>query len=528
MNHKSLSLIKQMTLASAILFGLTACNSGGNTNNNNNTNSNSLAISASSTVSTNKLVQNTQNISGGMKDPQTSGYTMIVGAPYNTAGDKPAAQFYNDLLKRITNQSSLKISRILLNVDNPTQNPDIYGLNTTVANSGLAIQFIESVAKYNLTAQNKIEIYAFTDVEAGDKYGWGAWSVPQNSTDINSCSNVAGQTDPNQSNLLKSVCWTSYVNKIIANDGYGAKVVSGNAYDGQTNALQDTDPNREWIYKQTLADSLNLGWISSGLKSWVNLNLIEVYDLDKGNDYATPRLDTVAPEGIETLTAIYNMATQGKDVGMSVNYSNGIDTLNGSFPGPQKLFALAPGNAESDFESGIVSANIYQCSINHGSSDYGCDSTYTNNVDINASPDQQIMQSFGHVFNNTTDSPLANNIYGAIPAAANGADPWTIPANSQVVYLLSTQYIGPIGSYAGSGKQCIDGANCSCVASKYNPQASCGDENDFGSWGNYLPQFQSVASGFLASQGCDNTNFPGGCGMGVYMYDYIPQQWFNN
>lgn len=524
MNHKSLSLIKQMTLASAILFGITACNSGGNASNNNNTNSNSLAISASSRMSANQHIQNTQNISGGVKDPQTSGYTMIVGAPYNTAGDKPAAQFYNDLLTRITNQSSLKISRILLNVDNPAQNPDIYGLNTTVANSGLAIQFIESVAKYNLTAQNKIEIYAFTDVEAGDQYGWGAWSVPADSVNIPSCNNVVSQNDLNHANMLKSVCWASYVNKLIVKDGYASNSIVGNAYDGQKSALQDTDLNREWLYNQESADNLNLGWISSGLKSWVNLNLIEVYDLDKGNDYATPRLDTVAPDGVDTLTTIYNMATKGQDIGMSVNYANGVDTLTGSFPGPQKLLTLAPGNAESDFESGMVGANIYQCAINHGSSDYGCDSTYTNNVDINATPDQQIMQSFGHIFNNAVDSPLGNNVYGAIPPATG----WSIPQNSSVVYLLSTQYIGPVGSYAGSGKQCIDGANCSCVASKYNPQASCGDENGFGSWGNYLSQFQSVASSFLTSQGCDSTNFPGGCGMGIYMYDYIPQQWFNN
>lgn len=514
-------LIKQTILASIILFGITACNSGGAINQNNVNPASTQTIVASAN---NQLTSSIQSISGGMKDPQTSGYTMIVGAPYNTAGNKPAQQFYNDLLMRIKSQSGLKISRILLNVDNPTQNPDIYGLNSTVANSGLAVQFIESVAAYNLTAQNKIEIYAFSDVEAGDQYGWGAWNIPADSVNISSCNNVANQNDLNHANMLKSVCWTSYVNKLIAKDEYKANSLAGNAYDGQKSALQDTDENREWLYNQESADNLNLGWISSGLKSWVNLNLIEVYDLDKGNDYATPRLDTVAPDGVDTLTAIYNMATKGQDIGMSVNYANGVDTLTGSFPGAQKLLTLAPGNTESDFESGMVGANIYQCAISHGSSDYACDSSYSSNVDINATPDQQIMQSLGHIFNNTVDSPLGNNVYGAIPSAAG----WSIPQNSSVVYLLSTQYIGPVGSYAGSGKECIDGANCSCVASKYNSQASCGDENGFGSWGNYLPQFQSVASSFLASQGCDSTNFPGGCGMGVYMYDYIPQEWFTN
>ncbi len=519
----NINTIKQITLAATIILGLTACNSGGNSNN---TNNNPPTQAPTLTAAP---VDKAQNISCGLKDPQTSGYTMIVGAPYNTAGDQPAHQFYSDLLARIKNQSKLKINRIMLNIDNPTQNPDIYGLNSTVATSGIAVQFIESVAAYNLTTPNKIELYAFSDVEANDQSGWGAWNTPQDSGSIPSCSN-AGQpaNDLNHANMLKSVCWTSYVNKLITKDGYAANALTGNAYDGQENALQDSDVNREWLYNQIAQDKLNLGWISSGLKPWVNLNLIEVYDLDKGNNYATPRLDTVAPDGVATLTAAYNLATKGQDIGMPVSYSNGVDTLTGSFPGPQKLFARAPGTNESDFESGIIGADIYLCAINHGSSEYGCDSTYSSNIDLNASPDQQIMQSFGYIFNNASDTALANNIYGAIPPVAGGADPWTIPANNAVVYLLSTQYIGPVGSYAGSGKQCIDGANCSCVASKYNPQASCGDENGFGSWGNYLPQFQAVASSFLTSQGCDNANFPGGCGMGVYMYDYIPEQWFGN
>lgn len=516
-----INTIKQITLATTIILGLTACNSGGN-NNTNTPPTQALTL-------TTAPVKNIQNISSGLKDPQTSGYTMIVGAPYNTAGDEPARQFYSDLLARIKNQSTLKINRIMLNVDNPTQNPDIYGLNSTVATSGIAVQFVESVAAYNLTTPNKIEIYAYTDVEANDQLGWGAWNTPQDAGNIPSCSS-AGQpaNDLNHANMLKSICWASYVNNLISKDGLTTNAIIGNAYDGQKNALQDSDMNREWLYKQESQDKLNLGWISSGLKPWVNLNLIEIYDLDKGSNYATPRLDTVAPDGVATLTAAYNLATKGQNIGMPVSYNNGIDTLIGSFPGPQKLFARAPGTSESDFESGIVGTDIYQCAINHGSSEYGCDSTYSSNIDLNATPDQQIMQSFGHIFNNTSDTALASNIYGAVPSAAGGADPWTIPANNAVVYLLSTQYIGPVGSYAGSGKQCIDGANCSCVASKYNPQASCGDENGFGSWGNYLPQFQTLASSFLTSQGCDNTNFPGGCGMGVYMYDYIPKQWFSN
>ena len=111
----NINTIKQITLAATIILGLTACNSGGNSNNTNNN-----PPTQAPTLTT-APVDKAQNISGGLKDPQTSGYTMIVGAPYNTAGDQPARQFYSDLLARIKNQSKLKINRIMLNIDNPTQ-----------------------------------------------------------------------------------------------------------------------------------------------------------------------------------------------------------------------------------------------------------------------------------------------------------------------------------------------------------------------------------------------------------------------
>ena len=200
--------------------------------------------------------------------------------------------------------------------------------------------------------------------------------------------------------MLKSVCWASYVNKLISKDSLTTNAIAGNAYDGQKNALQDSDVNREWLYKQESQDKLNLGWISSGLKPWVNLNLIEIYDLDKGNNYATPRLDTAVPDGVATLLPliIWQQRARHRNACKLQQWCRYIDWF---ISGPQKLFARAPWTDESDFESGIIGANIYQCAINHGSSEYGCDSTYSSNIDLNASPDQQIMQSFGYIFNNT-------------------------------------------------------------------------------------------------------------------------------
>lgn len=440
------------------------------------------------------------------QDPVESsdGYTLIVGAPYDDGTGNQAAQFYSDLLNRIQTQSNFRINRIVVNVDSPTINPDIYGLGTTVANSGMVVGFFESVAIYNLTAKNKVEIYTEPDVESAYASAWDNMTIPAGATSIPSCSNAATEADPNQKAMLMSICWTSYVNSLISTAiESSAKSIIGAAYDHQGVAYADT----QWVSTQTTGDGLYLGWLSSGMQPYVNLNLIEVYDLSKGSTSA-PRVDTIAPETVWTVVQ-----------GLTPSYSNGLNTYTGVFPGTQWITATSP----TSLESGEVGANIYQCAIASTVtlSSFGCNSTYTSGVDITQTPDVQMMQSLQYIFMYPTDIPseLSSNIYGTAPVAP-------APAYSAVVYLFSTQYIGPINSYAGSGTQCTESAgNCSCVASAYNPIASCGDENGFGSWGHDLMAFKSFSDKFLKSQSC-GSGFTGGCGVGMWKYDFIPQQWF--
>ena len=67
------------------------------------------------------------------------------------------------------------------------------------------------------------------------------------------------------------------------------------------------------------------------------------------------------------------------------------------------------------------------------------------------------------------------------------------------------------------------------MASLYNPTASCGDGNNFGTWGNNLSDFESFTAQFLNYQvGGTSCPAPGGCAACIYTYDFIPQKWFNN
>lgn len=425
------------------------------------------------------------NSSNGSEKPlgaDTAAYTWVVGVPYVASGSNTASLYQN--LSTNLDKKVFDVNRVILSSEDPITNAAVYGIGADVGSSGLAVQELGLLAK-----RGKLEIYALADVEATSN--WSQWTPPQTASNIPACqASISTNYTSDQQSMLKSVCWAALVNQIV-----GTPVLTGIAYDGQSLVMQDTDANRAWLYQQTSANKLKLGWVSSGLKSSVDLNLIEVYDLSKGSSPHV-RIDTVAPE------SVYKVVT-----GISPVCAAGICSYTGDFPGVQ--FETQNNN------TGCVGANIYQCAIANSDPSNACDSQYTTNIDTTQSPSNQMMQSLGYIFNQSVKTPLATNVYGAVPSPA--------PANNGVVYLFSTQYIGPVKSYAKSGQQCADAAgNCNCIASLYDPKASCGDENGFGSWGDHLSEFQNFVDQFMTSQGC---NFPGGCYPGIYMYDFIPQKW---
>jgi hypothetical protein len=427
------------------------------------------------------------------EDPNA--FTVIVGVPY-AGGSQNGTVFFDDLINNLSpSQTNIPIQRVLLSVENPTQN-GIYSLSNTLSGSGAAVNFLAALAKNN--PNGNLAVFVVPDIETGNSY-WANWTPPSFALHIPSCENMLSATDNAQKSMLATICYASAVNLLVKNIGVNSFAINGVAYDGQSLIMQDTDSNRLWLHNQVTADNLRLGWISSGLKSSVDLNLIEVYDLNKGAQ-GSLRIDTVTPE------SVYKVVS-----GVKASCADGSSpcSYTGDFPGTQWMFANGVGT---------VGANIYQCAISSSNMllANGCDNSYTSNVDTSLPADQQMMQSLDYIFTNQPKKALSINIYGVPPAP-------TI-ANNKIVYLLSTQYIGPVGSYAGSKQQCNEkSGSCSCIASKYNASAPCGDENGFGSWGSNLEAFKLFANEFLASQ--SPCTAPGGCSMGIYMYDYIPQQW---
>lgn len=475
-----------------------------------------FCIYATGIVACSSGTSQSNNANGiGDSSGNDSNYTLVIYYPGNNANT-----YYNDLLTNLNSgQSNVPVDRILLSTQNPYLNPSLFAIGSNIANSGLAVQFLAKLAQSN----PNVQVYAYPDVEISS--GWENWTPPVVTPEPASC--VAAVNSANsveQQDVLKSICWASLVNQLIASStSTQESAISGVAYDGQSFILKDSDLNRAWIYNQTTNDGLLLGWLSSGMKINVNLNLIEVYDLDKGSTDA-PRIDTVVPDSVYTLTESYLVAKTGNpNVGGLVPvYNNGLNTYNGAFPGLQWILAT---NLGTKLESGEVGANIYQCALANTTtlSQLGCNN-YSNNIDITQTPDNQMLQSLNYIFNNVQKTPLTISSSGPI----YGAESPAIPGNS-IVYLFSTQYIGPVNSYAGSGLQCSESAgNCSCIASLYNPAATCGDENGFGSWGNNWSDFNKFSQQFLVSQETPQNQCPapGGCAAGIYMYDFIPQKWY--
>jgi hypothetical protein len=360
------------------------------------------------------------------------------------------------------------------------------------------VQFIAKLAQLN----NGIQIYAYPNVE-GDS-GWESWTPPSFNPEPASCTALNNPSnDTPHDDVLKSICWVSLVNNLIA-ESSSESAISGIAFDGQEFILGDADGTRSWIHTQTVNDRLLLGWISGGLKPSVDLNLVELYNIEVYNK--TPqKTDEIEPQSI--IYPYFSEPSLNKDC------SGAYCTLSGIFPGTQ--YAT---NQSSNPTIGAVGANIYQCAISNESSELqanGCDTTYTSVIDLTANPATQMLQSWIYIYNN------AQPILGTIN---------NFEAGSSIVYLFSTEYIGPIKSYSGSLLQCSESSgNCSCMASLYNPTASCGDGNNFGTWGNNLSDFESFTAQFLNYQvGSTSCPAPGGCAAGIYTYDFIPQKWFNN
>jgi hypothetical protein len=442
--------------------------------------------------------------------------TMVVDVPYAPKGS-PVTYYppsYQDLLKRL--QSPFAVNRILLHIESPAWN-QIYGLGSDVQSSGGALQFLSQLPA-------DVEVYAYPDVEGGDPPVWNAWP----------CGGITG-TDPH-ADALKSICWVTSANQLLA-AAHSLARISGIVYEGQS--FEDKDDAQSGVLGAAVHSApghLKFGWISSGplvcnagvpAADCADINFIEVYDLNKGSMSPAPatpyRVDTIAPETVVGGAFVASVAqgptgpcdpTQGTTIS---NPYSPIEYGSNIFPGIQMSGVGSCDTKHNKWvPTGAVGANIYACAIDSKDSNNNC-TLYS--VIPAGSPEDQIMSSLAYIYNVNPDSKQLT------ASELNG--------NSNVVYLFSAQYIGPVGSYAGSGLQCSEKANnCHCVASKYDPLASCGDEAGFGTWGSaagqegseYLGNFQNFLANFSA-QVCGTSPT---CGVGIYMYDYLPVHWFQD
>lgn len=493
-----------------------------------------------------------------VEDP--TAFTVVVGIPYVTKN--LLAPLYDDLYTNLTTvaqQNKLRVSRVLLTIQNPGNLPDIYNGTYQIGDSftlgdtsnGQVIGFLKKLADHNATAQTPIEVYAYPDVEKDSL--WQNWVMPTAAPKLTSC--VAAQNnkqDPSKQAMLNSICWASLVNNLI---GASTPIIAGVAYDSQSNYLTKYQPSDfnspQWVYSQTHADiykgvELKFGWltgkgIAASNTPTVDLNLIEVYDL---NASTTPSYDALTASSSGDLVVPPSTCT---GILCAYDYSNAYPAGTKANPIYKKFFPgtqyainyppIIPGPTPGKTQPNpafipVIGANIYQCALYSGASAYGCNEEYSNNVDTSAKLDQQVLQAMNYIWTGNPKQLPSKPYYGGGSGSLAGT----------VVFLFSTQYAGPVKSYSNyvktnpttSSSLCTDpttpAANqCKCMASKYDPIASCGDENSFGSWGNNFTDFKNFvfgASGFMSTQA--GANCPAnGCSPGLYMYDFIPQAWYS-
>jgi hypothetical protein len=499
LGHSFFKLVPMRSLLTVLLatFMLVACSGGGSGNSSTDRVATELADTASA-----------PEIEGG--------YSMVLGIPF--VSSKTVNTIYDDLIKNLNNpkfQAQLPISRVLLS----TVAPNINGVFTIdPSNPSLSMTFLQQIKSYNAgkLPANQIQILAYPDVEVDSP--WATWTVPAFAQSINSCKSGMAIQDPNaqaQKAMLLSICWASAMNLALESN-----VIAGVVYDQQSNWLKgDTTVDQiKWSYSQAHNDKLLIGWISAkGIAATagnVDLNFIEVYDQYSSN---YPYYDSLALETISTVVGAPTACNNGLCA-----YETSKAPSSKIFPGIQYDFPYTDKNGKSAY-AGAVGANIYQCAISQNLTADSC-TNYASIVETSQPPSVQVMQALNYIWNAPSPPPANVSHFG-------GKNYYS----GNVIYLFSTQYIGPQKSYFASStitskSQCADPSappnSCSCIASLYSPNAFCGAENGFGSWGNYLPEFISFTKLFLSSQG--GNYCPGNsCSAGIYMYDFIPQAWYS-
>ncbi len=423
----------------------------------------------------------------------TSAYTYVVG------GENPPypAALYNDLLTRLN--IPLPVNRLLLTVINPAASNgtgSAAALPIDETPEGATITFLQDLDK----VQSPPETYALISNPVSAQ--WSTWAPPGYSfgPTTGACGYLQSEQLPVPAStnnplaewdIIHSICWAQYANAYLKSIGAHTQL-TGVIYDNADANYQFNHPSDiTWLLNVVHASGLKLGWIGGGYQP-VDLSAIEVYDRDQ-NHYTS--IDSATPSAIAS------------------------GNLQGiTFPGPQ-VINTTPGPLDGE---GEVSANIYECAAYSRNLNQSTCSGFTAAKIISGTPAAQVLAAFNYIY---LGDPAPNP-----PISPTVFFPADVPATTQIVLLLSMQYLGPIASFPGNGTECVEASgNCSCVGSAYNSKASCGDENGFGAWADNPPMHNLPVKDFtdfltiFQPLSCGEYS---NCELGMYMYDYMPQSWF--
>ena len=478
------------------------------------------------------------------KMPKT---TIILQAP------PPNTELYFQEL--FNNFTTLNAARVMPQLNPPTSSSSATYVGTSVGDSGSIIQ------QYAKNLPDSIKLFAYL-YPKGD--AWANFPQPKNAVTI-TCPPVSTFTScamgvkpaPTQdgvNKICKTIEYAIQLNNVLINNPNPGKVdkLSGIFYDHEgfavgsactkeLKALIDTQVANYYKNnppsKANANTTLKLAWTLGNGKpaiSSVDISMTEIYDLAIPSCYQHLQcsVDNISP------ASAYKVP---KDLTNCKKRPFYIPYCSNTFSSTQSF--LFPGYQATPSANPV--GDIYNCSITPNSP--YC--TILNTMikpKPGASPDTTMISTYNFIFSrdfsnlNLSNNPTNNNY--STQFNPNNQTPSPTQCHN-TVFLFSTQYYGKPGATQGCTSASSD---CNCLLIRYSKGSTgsganiCSLENGFGAWNiknNWTSStspyqaFINVVRNFVTAAiqpgtshyPCDNEPT-----VGIWMYDFIPQDWLNS
>ncbi|MDF1654164.1 MAG: hypothetical protein P1U34_03540 [Coxiellaceae bacterium] len=440
--------------------------------------------------------------------------TLIINLAIFTIPPTPPAAATSKIITDIQS-SKLNVGRVIFMVNKPS---------TT--------EYAKTIIK-ELPNAKDLEIY----IQPNPGIAWNSY-LPKNP--INCPQPPSGCLTGSQ-DQLKAVCNTiNYANDMVSE----GLPLTGIVYSDEGFPINLTNQCRAFVNQKLVKQvknpdgqtALKLGWYVGGANpaldtDQADLSLIEFYDLtEQGSGPKGSRcaFDTVLPSE----TTICNLIGDDKKKGCLLFKSS-------IFPG--KVFADNATPCTSGPAQVFIGSSIYWCSLNTPDAPEYC-APYQKVSGNSKSPADSIGLGFDF---------LLGSQYGAFQnAQSKYGNTDSTCVNTVIVF--STQYLGKLGatSNGGSTHKCINSTlQGSDIKTSSNTGFSetCGKENGFGVWSetNWPTQpngqtafeaFQQTTSNIITKVmtknkntvvNCQSDSTRGAAPIGIWQYNYIPQDWLD-